>query len=189
MRSNFQTELEFHVVARSLIPDESERGQEVGVLGPGLESYQLVEGIELSQRGGGLADLFSLPVVRPSGEVAGDPGLGVSRGHLTLGRVAVTEAGSAAEVVVQVDVEMSRLAPVAPLALHVLFTETISRLSVTAGSVAQTSLHHTLAGLTAPAGSVREVPVVCLALVALISRHPGLALTLPLTGALQVVGA
>ena len=103
--------------------------------------------------------------------------------------MAVTEAGSAAEVVVQVDVEMSRLAPVAPLALHVLFTETISRLSVTAGSVAQTSLHHTLAGLTAPAGSVREVPVVGLALVALVSRHPGLTLTLSLTGTLEVGGA
>ena len=189
MRSNFQTELEFPVVARSLIPEEFERSQEVGVLGPGLESYQLMEGIELSQRGGGLANLLSLPVVRPSGEVAGDPGLGVSRGHLTLSRVAVTEAGSAAEVVVQVDVEMSRLAPVAPLALHVLFTETISRLSVTAGSVAQTSLHHTLAGLTAPTGSVREVPVVGLALVALVSRHPGLTLTRTLTGTLEVGGA
>ena len=55
--------------------------------------------------------------------------------------------------------------------------------------IAQTALDHAFAGLAAGAGVVREVPVVCLAHVALVPRHPGLALALAVHGALEAGGA
>ena len=98
----------------------------------------------------------------------------------------VTEAGSAAEVVVEVNIEMSRLTPVTPLALNILLTLTVTSLCATAGSVPQATLHHTVAGFTSRTGGVWEVPVVGLAPVTLVSSHAGLTLTLPVIGALEV---
>ena len=56
----------------------------------------------------------------------------VAAAQLTLGRVAVAEAGRAAELIFRIDVEMSGLAPVASLAFHVLFAVAVASGVVTA---------------------------------------------------------
>ena len=108
----------------------------------------------------------------------------------------VAEAGRAAKLIVQVNVEVARLTPVTPLTLHILFAVTLSRFCVTTRPgkytitftshhysrrilpIAQAAFDHAFAGLAALAGIIREVPVVGLAHVALVARYPGLALTL-----------
>ena len=81
----------------------------------------------------------------------------VAAAQLTLGRVAVAEAGRAAELIFRIDVEMSGLAPVASLALDVLFAVAVAGGVVTARRVLQTTLGQATAGF---ATQRAEVPVV-----------------------------
>ena len=75
--------------------------------------------------------------------------------------MSVAEAGGAAELVFGVDVEMTCLAPVAPLTLNVLLAVAVAGGVVAAGSVLRTALGQTAASFAAERA---EVPIVDFAL-------------------------
>ena len=75
--------------------------------------------------------------------------------------MSITEAGCAPKLILRVDVEMSSLAPVAPLPFHVLLAVAVASGVVAAGSVLQAALGQATASLAAERA---KVPVVDLAL-------------------------
>ncbi len=75
--------------------------------------------------------------------------------------MSIAEAGRAAELVFRINVEMTRLAPVAPLTLNVLLAVAVAGGVVAAGSVLRTALGQTAASFAAQRA---EVPIVDFAL-------------------------
>ncbi len=71
--------------------------------------------------------------------------------------MAVTEAWRAAELIFRIDVEVSGLAPVAPLTFDILLTVAVAGGVVTARRVLQAALWQAAAGLATQGA---EVPIV-----------------------------
>ncbi len=128
-------------------------------------------------------NLIGLPSLSAPGEVAPEIGLGEPSAELALRGVSVTEAGSAAKLVLTVDVEMTGHTTIAALSLHVLLADALATVRVAGGLVAHAALRPALAVLAAVEV---EVPVVGLALVALGPGDALLALALSVHGALHV---
>lgn len=181
-----QAEFEQAIVRSALVAEEAVGGQEVDVLAP------------LGREPDALAELVVLDVDRAVVVVDGRPALlvlvevghggddRVAGGGRALGRVAVAEARRAAELVLQIEAEESRLALLAPAALDVLLAHALASLGVAGRHVVQRAARVAAARL-APMDA--EVVEVRLAAVALVAGDARLALALALHVALQRAGA
>ena len=94
----------------------------------------------------------------------------------------VAKTRSAAEDVVGVQIEISRLAAITPLALNVIFTRAGARLAVASWLTAQTSGHAASARPTSLRSKVVEIGLTS---VAFVTRYTGLTLALAIATALQ----
>ena len=128
--SKSETEGEMLVVGRPLVTEELLRSDEVAGLLHTLQSDRLLKGCRLR---GDLwnALLYRLPVVWTSVEVAGDHALEIVGGCVTVGGVTKAEARSAAKLIVSLYFEISFLALLTHITLHILLALTLSTQGVT----------------------------------------------------------
>ena len=141
-----EAECEVLVVGGALVTEELCRSKEVSSLLIRLESDRL---LKRSRLGSDLwhALLNRLPVIRTSVEVACDHALEIVWSSITVRGVTKAEAGSAAKVVVHVNLEVAGPASVALSPLNVLLADTLAIVRIAVRSVSKTTLHHAFTGL------------------------------------------
>ena len=181
-----QCELHVLVVRSSLVSQIPVRRHEIRrptTLGYG---HHAPTGRVVLQRQGLPVVVFEPPFLRALRERGLELVLGVPRGRVALRGVPVTEARRATELVLHVEVEVTRFAYATLLSFHVCLAVAGARVGIAIGLVPGRSGHGTAAGF-APVGA--EIVEVDVAAVALVSGDALFALALALRVALQVSGA